>query len=362
MTHEQSFRSQFPVLEHCSYLNAGTEGPVPRAAEQAVHERIEHDTAHGRVGATYFAEVLELAEEARNAYANLLGAQPSDVALTGSTTDGLNTILGGLRLSRGDEVLTSDEEHPGLLSPLRRLHVRDGVKIRIVPFAEIAGEVGPRTRLVACSHVSWVNGRLVDTASLRDTGVPVLLDAAQGPGAIPVDVTQLGCDYYAASGQKWLCGPEGSGCLYVRADRLDELEPPWPSYGTLADNANWLDSPFAEGAKRLDHGFPPAIRSAWALAAIRTLADAGWEWVHERAATLAAHLADLLSQRGFEVAPRDRTPLVSWRDDDAAATVQRLAAEGILTRNLPGRGLVRASVGAWSSEDELERLAALAAP
>jgi len=362
MTREQSFRSQFPVLERCSYLNAGTEGPVPRAAAAAVHERTDRDTAGGRAGHAYFAEVIDLADQARSAYATLLGAQPSEVALTGSTTDGLNTVLGGLSLSPGDEVLTSDEEHPGLLAPLRRLHVRDRVNVRVVPFAEIAGEVGHRTRLVACSHVSWVNGSMVDTASLRATGVPVLLDAAQGLGAIPVDVTQLGCDYYAASGQKWLCGPEGSGCLYVRADRLDELEPPWPSYTTLADNANWLDSPFAEGAKRLDLGFAPAIRSAWALASIQTLADAGWEWVHGRAATLAARLADLLSQRGLEVAPRGRTTLVSWRDDDDAATVRRLAAEGILIRNLPGRGLLRASVGAWSSEDEVERLAALAAP
>jgi len=207
-----------------------------------------------------------------------------------------------------------------------------------------------------------VNGSLIDAAALRATGVPFLLDAAQGLGAIPVDVKQLGCDFYAASGQKWLCGPEGSGCLYVRPDRLDELEPPWPSYSTLADHENCLEAPLAESAKRLDHGFPAAIRSAWALASLRTLADAGWDWVHGRAADLADRLAGLLAERGLEVAPRGHSTLVSWRDDDPAATVERLAAHQILVRSIPGGGLLRASVGAWSSEDELERLAKLAAP
>ena len=79
---------------------------------------------------------------------------------------------------------------------------------------------------MACSHVSWVSGQVVDTAALAATGVPVLLDAAQGVGAVPVDVHALGCAFYAGSGQKWLCGPEGSGCLYVSREQLDEVDRP----------------------------------------------------------------------------------------------------------------------------------------
>src|SRR6202034_1678113 len=121
--------------------------------------------------------------------------------------------------------------------PRRLARERHGASIRVVPFTELAAEVSPATKLIACSHVSWVNGAIVDIAALRSTGVPFLLDGAQALGAIPVDVQDLGGDYYAASGQKWLCGPEGSGCLYVRPDRLDELAPPWPAYATLADPA-----------------------------------------------------------------------------------------------------------------------------
>jgi selenocysteine lyase/cysteine desulfurase len=360
MTDALAFREQFPVLDRCSYLNAGTEGPIPRAAAEAVHERVDRDTATGRAGRAYFDEVMELAERARAAYASVLGAEPGHVALTGSTSDGLNTVLGGLRFSPGDEILTSDEEHPGLLAPLRRVRVLHGVSIRVVPFESIAAEVRETTRLVACSHVSWVNGKVVDAAALRATGVPFVLDAAQGIGAVPVDVHELGCDFYAASGQKWLCGPEGSGCLFARPDSLDSLEPPWPGYSTLADHDNILASGLAEGAKRLDHGFPSAVRSAWSLASIEVFAAAGWEWVHDRAATLAQRLADGLVAGGLTVAPRGRSTLVSWSVDDAQAEVERLAAAGIVVRSIPIGSLIRASVGAWSSEDEVDRLVSLA--
>jgi selenocysteine lyase/cysteine desulfurase len=361
MPDPSTFRAQFPVFERAAYLNAGTEGPVPRRAAEAIHRRIDLELLEGRCGRPYFDALMEIAAQLRSGYAEVLGCDPAEVALTGSTTDGVNTVIAGLDLRAGDEILTTDEEHPGLLAPLGRARRRHGVVIRVVPFAEIAGEVRGSTRLIACSHVSWVSGRVMDVSALSATGVPVLLDAAQAIGAVPVDVGALGCDFYAASGQKWLCGPEGSGCLYVRADRLDELLTPWPGYASLADPQQALEFKPAEGTKRLDHGFPAGLRSAWALASLDVFREAGWSWVHTRAATLAASLADGLAGRGLEVGPRGQSTLVSWKADDVQAEVERLAAEGFIVRSIPAFGLVRASVGAWSSEDELEALASLAA-
>jgi L-cysteine/cystine lyase len=361
MTDPAAFRSEFPVLERLAYLNAGTEGPLPRRAAEAVRHRIDSEVLEGRCGRPYFDNLIELAGELRATYAGVLSCEPTEIALTGSTTDGVNTVIAGLDLRRGDEILTTDEEHPGLLAPLGRVRLRHGVSVRVVPFAELPGEVRSSTRLVACSHVSWVGGKVMDVAALTGNGVPVLLDAAQAIGGVPVDVRALGCDFYAASGQKWLCGPEGSGCLYVRPERLDELVVPWPGYGSLADPHDPLESPPAEGVKRLDHGFPPGMRSAWALASLGVFAEAGWEWVHERAATLAATLADKLAGRGLSVAPRGRSTLVSWKVEDADADVARLAAEGFIVRSIPATGMIRASVGAWSSEEELDRLVAAAA-
>ena len=360
-TDPSSFRAQFPVFERVSYLNAGTEGPLSLRAAEAVHDRIDYELVNGRCGKPYFTELIDLATALRGRYSEVLGCDPAHVALTGSTTDGVNTVLAGLDLHPGDEILTTDEEHPGLLAPLGRARRRHGVSIRVVPFAEVAAAVTPATRLIACSHVSWVGGKLVDAEALAATGVPVLLDAAQAVGAVPVDVTALGCAFYAGSGQKWLCGPEGSGCLYVAPDHVDDLLIPWPGYGSLKDAAGALELTPADGAKRFDHGFPPGMRSRWALASMDVLAEAGWDWVHERAAVLAEGLADALASRGLDVAPRGRTTLVSWDSDDAEAEVERLSAAGFVVRSIPSHGLVRASVGAWSSEEELAALADAAA-
>ncbi|MGI8903896.1 MAG: aminotransferase class V-fold PLP-dependent enzyme [Solirubrobacteraceae bacterium] len=355
-----SFRAQFPVFERTAYLNAGTEGPVPRRAADAVHRRMDLETAQGRCGRGYAEEIVGLAGRLRESYARVLGCAAGEVALTGSTTDGVNTVLAGLELRSGDEILTTDEEHPGLLAPLARARRRHGASIRVVPFAEIAGSVSRSTKLIACSHVSWVSGRVTDASALASTGVPVLLDAAQALGAIPIDVRALGCDFYAGSGQKWLCGPEGSGCLYVREDRLEDLLIAWPGYGSLADPAQPLELAPADGAARFDHGYPAGLRSTWALASLEALGEPGWDWVHQRAGSLAASLASRLAERGLEVGPRGRCTLVSWQAADPQAEVERLAGEGFVVRSIPAFGLVRASVGAWSSEPELERLAALA--
>ena len=351
------FRSQFPVLERLSYLNAGTEGPVPRRAAEAVQSRMELELTQGRCGRPYFEEVMDLASRARSGYARVLGCDPAEVALTGSTTDGINTVVSGLELGPGDEILTSDEEHPGLLAPLGLARKRRGVSVRVAPFGQLVEHVSASTRLIACSHVSWVSGRVVDARRLADTGVAVVLDGAQGLGAVPVDVRALGCQFYAASGQKWLCGPEGSGCLFVDREALDRLVIPWPGYSSLADPARALDLEPAEGAPRLDHGFPSGLRNSWATASLAVLQEAGWDWIHERAATLADALARRLGELGLEVRERGRSTLVSWKASDLQGEVDRLAALGIVVRSIPAFDVIRASVGAWTSEEELERLA-----
>jgi L-cysteine/cystine lyase len=357
----EAFRSEFPVLERLSYLNAGTEGPLPRRAAEAVHQRIGLEVGGGRCGKLYSEGLRDLAARLRAGYAGVLGCDASEVALTGSTTDGVNTVLAGLDLRAGDEIVTSDEEHPGLLAPLGRARRLFGVKVKVVPFPQVAEAASATTRLIACSHVSWVSGQVADVAAIRASGAPVLLDAAQAVGAIPVDVHALGCDFYAGSGQKWLCGPDGSGCLFVRRDRFDGLLVPWPGYGSVADSERALEFEPAEDAKRFDHGFPAGLRSACALASLEVLGAAGWDWIHDRAASLAQWLADRLGELGLEVGPRGRSTLVSWKADDPQAEVERLAAQRFVVRSIPGAGLVRASVGAWSSEWELEGLASLAA-
>jgi selenocysteine lyase/cysteine desulfurase len=354
-------RAQFPVLERIAYLNAGTNGPVPRRAREAATTALTLQCENGRADAIFFEALMKNRDELRERTARLLGCDTTEVALTGATTDGVNAVLAGLDLQPGDEVLTSDEEHPGLSAPLAVARERCGIELRVVPFDELVTSIGPSTKLVACSHVSWMTGRVVDVPALAATDALVLLDGAQGLGAIPLDVRALGCDFYAASGQKWLCGPNGTGYLYVRAELAPTLRAPWPGYLTLADNTDPFAPTLHDDARRFDIGFPPAEHAAWALASLDVLEGAGIERLQRHAIELAAGLAANLRARGLVVAPRGDSTLVSFEVAEPKATVERLRGEGIVIRDLPGTPYVRASVGGWSSEQELERLVSLTA-
>ncbi len=348
-----ALRAEFPVLEQRAYLNAGTCGPLPAASVLASARVSEQALADGR-GSVHFTALLDTRTRMRARYADLLGAAADDVALTTCTSEGVARVLAALDLEAGDEVLTSDEEHPGVQGPLSAARRVRGVSVRVVPFAELAGAVSPATKLVASSHVSWVSGRVVP--DLSGAGVPVLLDGAQGIGAVPTSVRALGCSFYAGSGQKWLCGPIGTGMLWVSPDWAQRLPAAGPAYLNLADPGAGIDAvPHASAAR---HDAPAQSLEALAAAdaALSVLGDAGWEAVHERAAALAERLAGALAERGREVAPRDRTTLVSWRDTDPPATRDRLAEAGVMIRDLPGTGLLRASVGAWNDESDIERL------
>ena len=350
----ERLREQFPIFPEKVYLNAGTCGPMPAAARDAAIETLRRGAEEGRAG-DYFRRRQELAGAQRAAYAERLGCLPGDVALTTSTTDGVATALAGLELGPGDEVVTSDSEHPGINGPLQAVRELRGLEIRAVPLAEVAEAVGPRTRLVACSHVSWVNGE-VAPAALAEVDVPLLLDGAQGVGAIPVDVAALGCDVYAGSGQKWLCGAEGTGMLYVSPAMRERLAATRRGYLSYADANAGLDAELHPDSRRYDSPAVPAEGIATSVAAHEVLAAAGWDAVYARARELAASLAQALTERGREVDRRGDTTLVAWHDDDPPATRDRLAAAGIVIRDLPNRPLLRASVGGWNDESDLERL------
>ena len=355
----EALRDSYPVLARVAYLNAGTCGPVPAAALEAASAELRREVEEGRAGMAHFTHLLELRERLRAGYAARLGCQEQDVALTSSTTDGLAIALGGLDLQPGDEVLTSDSEHPGVLGPLQALRDLRGARIRTAPLAELPSAASPETRAVVCSHVSWISGEVAPVGELAELDAPVILDGAQGVGAVAVDVGRLGCEVYAGSGQKWLCGPEGTGMLYVAPAFRERLGATRRGYAAMEDSDAGLEARPAAGAKRFDppagHG-PPLL--AHALAGLDVLAAAGWDAVHERAASLAERLASELAGRGHEVVPRARTTLVAWSDPDMVDTARRLAGEGVAIRYLPGRDLLRASVGAWNDESDLERLLA----
>ena len=215
---------------------------------------------------------------------------------------------------------------------------------------------------MACSHVSWHSGAVAPVEGLAEVaraGIPVLLDGAQGVGAIPVDVAALGITFYAGSGQKWLCGPVGTGMLWIAPGWRPRVAAHAPAYLNLEEPASGLATALVDDARRFDVASQDLSTVSAALAAFDVLDEAGFAGLHERAVGLAATLAQQLAEAGHEVVPRGPSTLVAWSaggEDAAVAQRDRLAERDVVVRNLPGTGRLRASVGAWNDEDDLQRL------
>lgn len=350
-----TFRKQFPVCERLAYLNAGTCGPLSHAGVAAAAQAAAHALHSGRaIG--YYEQLIEARDRLREAYAGTIGADPPDVSITTSTSDGMVRVLLALGLRQGDEVLIATHEHPGLLGPLAALRRRTGIVVREAPLEELGEHVSPTTRLVACSHVAWTTGAEAPPLHALPDDVPLLLDGAQGAGAVGVDVEALGCAFYAASGQKWLCGPVGTGLLWVAPAWRDRVAATGPTYMNLEAPALGLEAaPFPDG--RAHDGAALSLESLSAALAAHGVLDAfGFDEVHRRGTALAAELAGALTAAGREVLPRGDTTLVSWRSEDPPAEVARFQEHGVVVRDFPGLPFVRASVGAWNDQSDVDRL------
>jgi L-cysteine/cystine lyase len=350
-------RARFPVLDDHAYLNAGTFGPLSRQTLDAMRELREWEATHGRSGPPYFEAMLARRERVRAQIAELIQVPAQNLALTDSTTQGVHIAVTGLQLRPDDEVVTTNCEHFGLLGPL----LASGAKVRLAKarfapasqLAElIAAQVTPRTRLLALSAISWLDGTSFPWEELRDrTGIPVLVDGAQSAGAVPVEAGAA--DFYTVSAQKWLCGPDATGALYVRdPERLAPRLIAYPSAAAIdLELGTWEPKP---GALRFDATFTPASSLAGLEAALTDLPDGRFE----HAAALAARCQSLLADAGYDVvSPHGHSTLVSFRvPGTPKEVVARLYERGVVVRELPGTGLVRASVGWWNDTTDLERL------
>ena len=253
----------FPVLERVAYLNAGTFGPLAQETIDAVNAQTALELEGGRGGKPYFDNLIDTrlacAASSRSCWARCRSTSRSPPRRRWAARSS-SQAFGS---SPDDEIVTTDEEHFGLLGPL---HV-SGARVRVAAtrgrtadeaLDAVLAEVGPRTRLIALSHVSWMTGHILPVDAIKaETGLPLLVDGAQSVGAIPVEMGDV--DYYTVSGQKWLCGPDATGALYVRD--LESLAVALPTYWSR--EAHEPDGTFTPigSAQRFDTG--PIPMPSW---------------------------------------------------------------------------------------------------
>ncbi|MEV6008131.1 aminotransferase class V-fold PLP-dependent enzyme [Streptomyces sp. NPDC051976] len=369
-----ALRQALPVIGAGGYFNSGYTGPLCRAAHEAIIATSTREFGTGRMGAAARALRVAAHDSARERTARLLGAGAGEVALTHHTTDGMNAVAHGLDWRPGDNAVTTRIEHKGGLLPLGVLRERRGVELRTVDWApgepqhelprRIAAAIDARTRLVVVSHVSYVDGGILDLAPVVEAahrhGAFVAVDGAQSAGVLPVDVAAMDADAYAVSGQKWLCGPEGTGALYLHPRGLDRVAQTfvgWASVDTWELDGHFVPNAdvtrFEIGTRGLPQvaGFDAAL--GWHLD------EVGTAWAAKRTADLAEEARQTLTGRpGLTVlTPDNHTGLLSVQTEVPAETVvERMAERGFTVRTIQGYDCVRACVGWFHTSDEVVAL------
>jgi L-cysteine/cystine lyase len=365
-------REALPAVQRQVYLNAGTNGPLPRVVTETLQRAAQEQLERGRIGPGVYESLHEHWKSLRCLIADLFGASPDEIALTRSTTEGLNIALMGMDWQRGDEVITTNLEHGGLFAPLGLVAHRYGVRVRTVDIGHgngdvtgtIAAALSPRTRAIAISHLQWSSGAvmpLADIAALaRPRGILTIVDGAQSVGQIRVALHELGVDAYAMSGQKWLCGPNGTGALYLRRDRFADIKPVYLRWGVF-DPAGFVVPP--AGAARYEMGEHNAPVTQAQEAGLRWLRDVvGLDWMFDRIAQLGRRCYEgLVSVPGVMVTtPPDRMAgivcftVAGWSVKDVA---DELCRRGFTIRHVdqpPCPLVARVSAGWWNTEAEVD--------
>jgi len=377
LTHLERIRQQMPATTSHIFLNAGTFGPLPDSAIQAMQERIQDEWQNGRLGEAAYHVIRNIYETARSSVARLLNADADEIALTGSTGEGMNIISYGIQWREGDEVITTNHEHGNLLGPLYQLRDRYSIDIRFADIGSLAERpvlkaiadlVTPRTRLISISHVAWTTGAVINISEVaymgREWGIPVLIDGAQSAGAIPIDVKALDVDFYAIPMQKWLCGPDGTGALYIRKNAFSYISPTY--VGMMSKkHVEGVEWELCEGAQRFEHGGRSTAAIAGQVAVLKWLEETvGHRWMFERIASLSRYAYKALSEvPGLTLlTPRPgESGLVSFKlegYDDVEIVTYLRDKYNIYIRNIPSTKSLRISTGFYNTEEEIDKLVA----
>jgi len=312
-----SIRADFPILDQqvhgqpLIYFDNAATTQKPRQVLEALRYYYEHDNANVHRGLHELSSrATEAYENARARVAQFIGAaSPDEIVFTRGTTEGINLVAqawGGKFLREGDTILLTEMEHHSNLVPWQLVAEQRGARLRFVPVRDdgtLALEpldrlLTPEVKLFAFTHVSNSLGTINPAAELcakaRAVGVVTLIDGAQSAGHMPVNVREIGCDFFAFSGHK-MCAPTGSGALYGRAEMLDAL-PPWHGGGEMIVSVALEKSSFKKAPHRFEAGTPNIAGAIGLAAAIDYLETIGRSTIAEHDARLTNYAVERFAE------------------------------------------------------------------
>jgi selenocysteine lyase/cysteine desulfurase len=377
-------RANYPILGEITYLNTGTVGIM---SESVLNSHLNRIAGYERAGHFGEAQAREGFERARERVARLIGATSEEVAMTRNASDGVNLVMSSLQFGPDAGLLTTDEEHPAVLLPLSAAERRTGAPLRMFSIAKPDDEllesfeaaISEGIALAIFSHVSCETGRRLPVRQMCDIcrrhGVISLVDGAQSVGQFPVDVRPIGCDFLTGNGHKWLCGPKGTGFLYVSRDVLDRTTPAFVGDGAIepafrredftpvTPGQQWQ---FAFSARRFEFGTRNWHSFGALTDAIDEFEGYGWSDVESHCARLSTVLKTSLGERPVVTlhSPlewRQSSGLVTfsvegWRGEDLADVLWN--RYNIIQRRVQSPNGIRVSIAAYTNQHDVERLLA----
>jgi selenocysteine lyase/cysteine desulfurase len=370
----QAVRKLFPLTGDRIYLNTGGLGPPSGPVLETMQEQALKQATRGE---TYHSVINDV----RQTTAEFLGADAGEIAFTRNASESNSIIAAGLDLRRGDEVIFESHAHPGGSFPWMVRQKEDGVRVRIFEpdnrdpasnLERIFDLVNERTRVIQVSHITAPTGIRFDAGAIareaRRRGIWFHIDGAQSAGMIPLDLHRIGCDSFATSGHKWLNGPQESGILYIRENRIDEVA--CSHAGAYSDSEYDLPDTFEYNPDVQRHEY--GTRDAASIAGFQTALKLQNQIGRNRIARHGKQLVDacrtaLSGIRNLEILtpehPEMYNSILTFRIKDKPGA--KLAGElvnghSLRCRQVSERGLnaVRVSWHVYHTEADVERLAA----
>jgi len=361
-------REMFPITKTRAFLNHAAASPLPTPVKAAIQNYLETSLFH--------EEDHSAPNEGRNLFAQLVNAEPTEIALVPNTTTGLNIAANTLDYPRGCNVVTTDLEFPTVVYPWLRRELKPNVEVRYVKnidgkilLDDFEKNVDDRTVAVVVSHVEYSNGFRNDLKALSEIahrhGAVVIIDVCQSAGALHIDVKRDKADFLATSSYKWLLGPSGAGFLYVQKDLITESEPVFVGYEGVKPEVfktielwNNRELEFVETAHRFETGGLSSLSYVGASAAMKLILEVGIDEIEKRVIGLTGFLVERLKEEGFKLQTPDavehRSGIVNFLVNDARVKVEKLERKGIIvSARMNG---IRVSPHFYNTEEELDRL------